>query len=208
VSVQVERNTLQLFRATLAALASPPADEAHTAHLATSPLAVLDLTRHINFLASTPPSLWSSLMDCASATLKALSTPHAPVATLTQLTFPATPHAGALFDAMLSVRLPAVAQASAQELSADMPRTEALARRATRLLSRALTDRVKHVSVLAPAPEASNADQGVQPVGQAGRWLHVGLLLDSKEVRLDVPCAHLHADQPCLAATARCLCTA
>jgi hypothetical protein len=169
-------STLQLLRTTLATLAASPAD-AHRSHLATSPQAVLDTTGHINFLAAVPQGAWADLLRCAHATLAALASPVAPLATMTRSLFPPASQPSVPFDTVLAVRVKRSAQTGTEALSADLPATATLAARAERLLAQALTDRAVHVAVWQPHAQHYALHSHAESF-----WLHVGLLLNSAEV--------------------------
>ena len=182
--VQTQHMTsLQVFRAVLTTLRMPSkADGALAAHLATSPCAVLDLTGHVNFLASTPASVWQSLCQCASGTLAALSGPVAALGCPAAGVFAARSAPVTTFDAMLKVHLPG---AAAGEMASDQPAQCVVAARAERLLTRALGDRAVSVCVYVPPHAPTLLDKGPLPGCCGARQLSVGLCLNAKQVHSD-----------------------
>ena len=167
-------STLQAFRATLAALPAASAAADGATHRATCACALLDTSRHLNFLAGVPASVWEALLACAAATLSHMSGPLALTGACVPAILPDADLAAAPFDAMMTVHLP---HGGAQWLQADMPHDSSVALHAERLLRKALGTRAERVCVFPPAVESC-----MVLGGPAKPWLCVGLVLHRKEV--------------------------
>jgi len=183
------------WRGGRAMLRSPPPglDLPHApnlaAHAATTPVVMLDATGWLNLLVGVPAPLWTLVQRTAKQTLALLSGVGAQSGVLFRHLFPPTGSALAAFDAEAVVRL-GQKQAVAALVAGDLAAPSAAAAIAERLLTRALTERATLVVVApplpAPVPLRALSVRGLPGLADE-LCIHVGLLLDGKQVRESCP---------------------